>query len=101
MKTMEVVLTQLPIPQEASGQSFWHCSRILPSWCVWRKGGQGWEGYQLGGEHLDPRTFFCPRNTVSFSSHPYACIMVPPKGGYVGGWEGWGKGQIEIIGFVF
>lgn len=56
--------------------------------------------------HRIPRlkkTSFCLRNMGSFSSHPYACVTGPPpkKDMWVGGWEGWGRGQVKMIGFDF
>lgn len=49
------------------------------------------------------KTSFCLRNMGSFSAHPYACITGSPqkKDMWVGGWEGWGRGQVKMIGFDF
>lgn len=66
------------------------------------EGGQGWEWCQLGGGYLDPKGLLsAPGTQVPSAPTPMHASQVPSEGGYVGGWEGWGKGQIEIIGFVF
>lgn len=41
VKAMGVVLTQPLCSPRNFRAIFWHCSRIPPSWCVWRVGKAG------------------------------------------------------------
>lgn len=95
MKAMGVVLTQ-PLSFPRNFRAILALPRTS-SLLVCVEGGQGWDWCQFGGGYLDSEGLLSVPGG-SCSSHPYACITGPPKR-RICGWVG--KGQIEIIGFVF
>lgn len=101
MKTMGVVLTQSPIPQGTSRQS----SGAAPEFLLLIMSGEWARLGKMSTWRTVPRskrTFFLPRNPGSFSSTPmHASWSLQKEDIWVVQREGWGRAQIEIIGFGF